>query len=140
MKNSIEFEKGKNIAIRYIGISKKTIYEVTQKLKLKDISFDTINEIIMYLKQLNYLNDKEYINCFISQNIRFEKYSIFEIKQKLKLKGIDLKKYDEEFYILNDIEYEKNVIKKLKKFKLKNYDEIKIKKYLYNRGFKIRED
>ena len=135
-----EFERAKNIAIRYIGISKKTIYETKEKLFKKNFSDEIVNKVIEYLKELNYLNDKEYVILYIRQNINIEKYSIFEIKQKLRQKGIDYKNYEKEFNLLIDINYNFKVSSKIYKNKIKVLDEIKVKQYLFRRGFDIREE
>ena len=135
-----EFEKAKFIAIKYIGISKKTVFEVKNKLKQYEYSNVVIQKAIEYLIDLNYLNDREYVKLYIKQNINMEKYSVFEMKQKLKQKGIDVKNYNEEFNMLDEIEYNKKVYKKLFDIKIKNIDEIKVKQYLYRRGFDIRSE
>ena len=134
-----DFEKAKFIAIKYIGISKKTTFEVKTKLSKYNYSNTIIQKVINYLIELNYINDKEYVKLFIKQNINMEKYSVFEIKQKLKQKGIDVKIYAEEFNILDDIGYNTTVYNKLFDIKIKNTDELKVKQYLYRRGFVIGE-
>lgn len=140
MTNNIEVEKAKFIAVKYIGISKKSKLEVKTKLKSKQFEDDVVDEVVKYLEDLKYINDEEYVKLYISQNISFEKYSIYEIKYKLKQKGIDYKNHDKHFDKLYKSNYEKKVIKRLKETKLKNLEEIQIKQYLYRRGFNIEED
>lgn len=135
MTNFTDLEKAKFIAVKYLGISKKTKFEVITKLKKCNIADDIIVEVISYLQDLEYINDLDYVKSYISQNISFLKYSIFEIKYKLKQKGIDSKDYDNCFAKLYDIDYESKVIDKLKVNKLKNLDDMQIKQYLYRRGF-----
>jgi regulatory protein len=132
----MDFETAKNKAINYIGIAKKTSYEVSVKLERLGYSSQICDKVVKYLEGLNYLNDKEYVDAYIIQNMRLLKYSIFEIKQKLLQKGINKDIISEKLATLISSSYESDVIKKHTKTKLKSQDELKIKQYLYRRGFK----
>ena len=132
----MDFEVAKEKAIRYIGISRKTEYEVFQKLKKLKFDDEIINKVIEYIKNLNYLNDHEYVDAYIRQCMRLQNYSIYEIKNKLLQKGIKKDIIDEKIEVLYESDYEKNVVEKLLKGKLKNTDDEKRKAYLYRRGFK----
>ena len=79
----MEFENAKQKAIKYIGISKKTVYEVNQKLSGLGYNQDIIDEVISYLLNIGYLDDIDYTNSYIKQSIRMHKYSILEITQKV---------------------------------------------------------
>lgn len=137
----MDFEVAKEKAIRYIGISRKTEYEVFQKLKKLKFDDEIINKVIEYIKNLNYLNDHEYVDAYIRQCMRLQNYSIYEIKNKLLQKGIKKDIIDEKIEVLYESDYEKNVVEKLLKGKLKNTDDEKRKAYLYRRGFKtFKED
>ncbi len=137
----MDFEVAKEKAIRYIGISRKTEYEVFQKLKKLKFDDEIINKVIEYIKNLNYLNDHEYVDAYIRQCMRLQNYSIYEIKNKLLQKGIKKDIIDEKLEVLYESDYEKNVVEKLLKGKLKNTDDEKRKAYLYRRGFKtFKED
>ncbi len=130
----MEFEVAKEKAVRYLVTAKKTEYEVRLKLKKSNFSDDTIDEVINYLIKIDYINDEEYVDAYIRQCMHLLNYSIFEIKQKLLQKGI--KKYiiEEKVEKLKETDYENELIKKLLNGKLKNMEEIKVKKYLYRRG------
>lgn len=132
----MDFEVAKEKAIRYIGISRKTEYEVFQKLRKLKFDDEVINKVIEYIKNLNYLNDHEYVDAYIRQCMRLQNYSIYEIKNKLLQKGIKKDIIDEKIEVLYESDYEKNVVEKLLKGKLKNTDDEKRKAYLYRRGFK----
>ena len=66
-----------------------------------------------------------------------QNYSIYEITNKLLQKGIKASIIDEEIDFLKETGYEERVIEKLINGKLKSYDEVKQKNYLYRRGFRI---
>ncbi|MEG1705539.1 MAG: regulatory protein RecX [Clostridia bacterium] len=138
--NSIEFETARFKAIKYIGISKKTIFEVKKNLEKKQFDDETIEKVIDYLLDLGYLSDEDYIDSYIRQNERMLKYSIYELKEKLKIKGIKSNIFEQKFSILRDSGYERKVIDKITKVKSKNLDSIQIKQYLYRRGFNWNGD
>lgn len=130
----MDFEVAKEKAVRYLVTAKKTEYEVRLKLKKSNFSDDTIDEVINYLIKIDYINDEEYVDAYIRQCMHLLNYSVFEIKQKLLQKGI--KKYiiEEKVEKLKETNYENELIKKLLNGKLRNMDEIKVKKYLFRRG------
>ena len=133
----MDYIVAKEKAIKYIGISKKTEYEVCKKLKSLGVDSLTISKVTNYLKELGYIDDIDYVKSYVRQNEKMLKYSIYELKQKLLQKGIKASIIDSEFETnLNDA-YEANVINKLLSSKLKDYDNIKKKEYLYRRGFKL---
>ena len=135
----MEFEVAKEKAVRFIGISKKTANEVETKLKKLNISNDTINEVVEYLKGLGYIDDVDYVKAYIRQCIKMQKYSIYEIKQKLLIKGISRELILEFVDELYSTDYESKVIQKLLSGKLSSMEQEKQKNYIYRRGFKINE-
>ena len=133
----MEFEEAKQKAIKYIGISKKTEYEVKQKLIRLGYNQDIIDMVISYLLNIGYVNDYDYVEAYLRQNERFLKYSIFEIEQKLLQKGIKKDIIEEKKYILKDIDYDKKLLEKILETKCKDMDELKKRQYLYRRGIKF---
>ena len=124
-------------AIRYIGISKKTEYEVIKKLKGLKIASSVIEQEIEYLKELGYIDDVDYVKSYIRQCEKMLNYSIYEITNKLLQKGVKASIIEQELEILKETDYESRVIDKLMHGKLKSYDEMKQKNYLYRRGFRV---
>ena len=133
----MEYIVAKEKAIKYIGISKKTEFEVNKKLKSLGVDSLTISKVIDYLKELGYLDDIDYVRSYIRQNVKMLKYSKYELKQKLLQKGVKISIIDSEFDNNLPNTYEFDVINKLVNGKLKDYDNIKQKEYLYRRGFSI---
>ncbi|MDD2376551.1 MAG: regulatory protein RecX [Clostridia bacterium] len=132
----MDFEEAKFKAIKYLGISKKTEYEVIIKLKRLEVDENIIDKVIRYLSEFGYINDIDYVNSYIKQNERILKYSIYEIKEKLKLKGIKKDILENKLNFLVSSKYEDKIIEKIFNTKSKSLDENKIKQYLYRRGFK----
>lgn len=133
----MEFEQAKEKAVKFIGISKKTAFEVRSKLKRINVTDSTIDKVIEYLSDLGYINDEEYIQAFIKQSIKMEKHSIYEIKQKLLIKGISKELIYEHVDKLHSTDYEKKVVDKLLINKLANMDKDKQNNYIYRRGFRL---
>ncbi len=131
----MDFEVAKEKAVRYLVVAKKTEFEVRNKLKKAGAEEDIIEEVILYLKSIHYIDDEEYVDAYIRQCMRLIKYSIFEIKQKLLQKGIKKDIIEKKLVFLSNTDYEKKLIQKLLDGKLKNMEEIKKKQYLYRRGF-----
>lgn len=135
----MEFEIAKEKAIKYIGISKKTEYEVYTKLRKIGYDENTSKDVIEYVKNLGYIDDYDYVDAYIRQCMRLLNYSIYEIKNKLLQKGIKKDIIEEKLEFLYNENYESKVLSKLLSGKLKDIEKLKKKQYLYRRGFKIEE-
>ena len=133
----MDYINAKEKAIKYIGISKKTSHEVAKKLKMIGVEEEIITKVIEYLEELGYIDDIDYVKSYIRQNIKMLKYSVYELKQKLLQKGIKASIIEMNFESDLPSSYEYEVVNKLKMSKLKNYDDSKIREYLYRRGFKL---
>ena len=133
----MDFENAKQKAIKFIGISKKTEYEVKQKLYRLGYNQEITDMVISYLLNIGYVDDVDYVKSYIKQNERFMKYSIFEITQKLLQKGIKKDIIENEITILEDSNYDRKIYEKLMLTKCKDMEPIKQKQYLYRRGLKV---
>lgn len=132
-----EFDKEKTKVLKYVLYKKRSENEIRRKFE-KEIGSDLLEDIIEYLKEARYIDDKEYIRKTINNFIDLKNLSIREIEYKLQNKGI--KKDDIEDYIYKNkehlIEYEiksaKNIIAK----KNTSLEIDEIKKYLLKKGYK----
>ena len=91
-----EFDKEKTRVLRYILYKKRTENEVRTKFG-KTIEENMLDDIIEYLKEAGYIDDKEYIRKTVNNFIALKNLSIREMKYKLLAKG--LSKNDVEDYI-----------------------------------------
>ena len=132
-----EFDKGKTKILRYILYKKRTEQEVRTKFQ-KDIEENMLEDIIEYLKEAGYINDKEYIEKTVNNFMVLKNMSIKEIKYKLMSKGLN--KNDIEDYIYENKEkleeYEtksaRNVIYK----KSTSMEQEEIVQFLLKKGYK----
>ena len=81
-----EFDKLKTKVLKYIMFKKRTEQEVRQKFR--EESIELLNDVIEELKELNYINDENYINRAVNEFKNLKKMSIKEIEYKLMTKGI----------------------------------------------------
>ena len=91
-----EFDKGKTKILKYIIYKKRSENEIRNKFK-KEMGEDLLEDIIEYLKEAKYIDDKEYIRRVINDFMLLKNLSIREIEYKLCNKG--LKKDDIEDYV-----------------------------------------
>lgn len=133
----MNFEEAKEKAVRYLILQLRTEEEVRKKLKKLDVEEDIITEVVEYLKSIGYIDDNKYIEAYLRQCISIPKYSVYEIKMKLKQKGINKNLISEKLEEFDGYNYEKLLVNKLLNGKLKNMEQLKQKAYLYRRGFNI---
>ena len=98
-----------------------------------------LEDIIEYLKEAKYIDDKEYIRKTVNNIIALKNLSVKEIKYKLLSKGID--KNDIDDYIYENKEelenFEKKSISNIIYKKSASMEEDEIKAYLLKKGYKI---
>ena len=132
-----EFDQEKTRVLRYILYKKRSEYEVRKKFD-KVIEPELLEDIIEYLKEAKYINDKEYIERAINNFIILKNLSQREIQYKLIAKG--LKKTDIEDYMYENKEmleeYEiksaENIIYK----KSASMEDDEIRQFLLKKGYK----
>lgn len=93
--------KCREAAIRSIEKNFKTEKQVKEKLILKGYEKEAINKAIDFLKQYNFLDDKDYANKFIKDKLKIQGSN--KIKYTLMQRGIARDIIDEE---LNNIDKE----------------------------------
>ncbi len=136
MYSKQEFDKYKTKVIKYITYKKRTEQEVLNKFK-GTIQDNILKDIVEYLKEINYINDEDYIEKAINEFINIYNLSMKELKYKLLAKGLNKELIEE--YVdkqKNQLtEYEKQSVKKivLKKSSSLNKDELKL--YLIKKGY-----
>ena len=124
--------------MKYVIFKKRTEKEVRQKCQKLQYTDEYIDEIIEYLSENDYINDKIYVGKYIQYVMRLKTSSIFEMKIDLLRRGVDEDYIDD--YINKNIEeleeFEKQSAMKLAKKKNSNSEIEKIKKYLMSKGYK----
>ena len=133
-----EFDREKTRVLRYILYKTRTEQEVKNKFQ-KTIEENMLEDIIEYLKETGYINDKEYIRKTINNFIALKNLSIKEIKYKLLSKGLN--KNDIEDYLYENREtleqYERKAASNIMCKKSMSMEKDDIKQYLLKKGYKL---
>lgn len=136
-----EFDKAKTKILKYILYKKRTESEVRTKFS-NVIEENLLEDVIYYLKEVKYIDDKEYIEKIVNNFITLKNLSIVELKYKLKAKGLKKDEIEDYFYQNKEKleEYEKksaiNIINK----KSSTMEKEEIKEYLLKKGYKYFEE
>ena len=92
-----EFDREKTKVLRYILYKKRTENEVRTKFG-KTIEENMLDDIIEYLKEAGYIDDKEYIRKTVNNFIALKNLSIREMKYKLLAKGLSKNNVEDYIY------------------------------------------
>ena len=132
-----EFDSAKTKVLKYILYKRRTEHEVRQKFS-NIMQEELLDDVIEYLKEANYIDDKEYINKIVNNLKTLKNLSVKEIKYKLMSKGLN-KDYIEDYIYENKEEleeYEKKSAENVISKKIVSIDIEEIKKYLQKKGYK----
>ena len=133
-----EFDKEKTKVLKYIIYKKRSEQEIRNKFA-KTIDENMLEDIIEYLKEANYINDKEFIEKTINNFKILKNLSIKEMKYKLMAKK--LKKEDIEDYFYENKEeleeYETKSASNIIYKKSASMEQDEIKQYLLKKGYKM---
>ena len=132
-----EFDKEKTKVLKYILYKKRTEQEVRRKFE-QNIEPNLLEDIIEYLKEAKYINDKEYIEKTVNNFIALKNLSIREIQYKLLAKGL-IKSDIEDYLYENRDELEEYEIKSASNIIYKkslSMELEEIKQYLLKKGYK----
>lgn len=130
-----KIEKFRNKVLKYIVYKKRSEEEIRQKFANEDENM--VEDAIEYFKELNYINDYDYVERTIKEFIALKKLSIKEIEYKICQKGVKKTLVDD--YICKNketmLEYEISSAKAIILKKQLNSEEKDIRDYLYKKGY-----
>ena len=131
-----EFDKQKTKVMKFIVYKKRTEQEVRNKFE-NSIEENMLEDIIEYLKEAKYLNDKEYIEKTINNFKILKNLSIKEVKYKLLAKGLNRSDIEDYFYENKEElnEYERQSARNIYYKKQKEMDYEEIKQYILKKGY-----
>ena len=133
-----EFDEQKTKVMKYIVFKKRTEQEVRTKFA-NSIEENMLEDIIEYLKEAKYLNDKEYIEKTINNYKILKNLSLKEVKYKLLAKGLNKNDIEDYFYEHKEElnEYEQKSAKNIFYKKQREMEQDEIKQYLLKKGYKL---
>ncbi|MBO1266233.1 recombination regulator RecX [Proteiniclasticum sp. SCR006] len=137
-----EYMKAKDVALRSIERSLKTVHEIEKKLRDKEYTEDTIQRVIQFMEEYRLIDDYKYAETFFKEKLRTRgvKKARFELSNKGIPKDIMEKALDalstssvEEDSCLNLAEkkYAQLVKRETDPYKLKN----KLYTFLMGKGY-----
>lgn len=130
-----EFDKQKTKVMGYLLYKKRTQQEVKNKFATT-IQQDLLCDIIEYVKQAGYLDEKEYIERSIQEYMALKTMSIREIQYKLYSKGVAKDALEDYFYEHKEElqDFELNCAKKIA-IKKADLEPEELKKYLMQKAY-----
>ena len=132
-----EFDQAKTKILKYIIYKKRTEQEVRQKFQ-KEFDEEMFEDIIEYLKEAKYIDDKDYIDSIINNFKLLKNLSNKELRYKLMTKGLNNNLIEDYFYE-NKEDLEEYEIKSAYNIILKKNRDMEkedIKLYLLKKGYK----
>ncbi len=133
-----QFDEQKTRILKYILYKKRTEREVRQRFS-NQIEENMLEDIIEYLKEAGYINDKEFIEKTIYSFKALKNLSVKEIQHKLQSKGISSNDIEDYLYE-NKEELEQYEIKSAENIFYKKrgtMEQEEIKQYLIKKGYQI---
>lgn len=139
-----EFLKAKDYAYRLLSYRQRSNNEMTQRLKKKGFTANTIKKTVEYLNALNYLNDENFARFWIQSKIESKPVGWSLLCYQLRQKGVAEEISDR---VLNEYagQYdEREAAGKLASLRRRHYKNLKPTKfkrrlydYLRRRGFSL---
>ena len=131
-----EFDKQKTRVMKYVIYKRRTEQEIRTKFS-SSIEENMLEDIIEYLKEAKYIDDKEYVERAINNFKILKNLSLKEVKYKLLAKGLNKSDIEDYFYEHKEElnEYEKKSAKNIYYKKQKDMDTEEIKQYLLKKGY-----
>ena len=135
-----EDDKGKALskAIKYMGSSMKSAYQIRDYLKRKQYSPEIIDYVIDKMMEYKYLDDEAYARAYISAYS--SRYGKLKLIQALKSKGVSDKIIDNVFAeegLISDNTIDKVASKYLKNKEINRDSLMKLSRFLYSRGYEF---
>lgn len=133
-----DFDREKTRVLKYILFQKRSEGEIRNKFA-KTIEQNLLDDIIEYLKEAKYIDDKEFIEKTVNNFIALKNLSIREIRFKLLSKGLNKEDIDDYIYENKEElkEYEIKSAKNITYKKSSSMEQDEIKHFLLKKGYEL---
>jgi regulatory protein len=125
-------------ALHYINRFPKTEYELRLQLRKKWYYEDEIDTTLDMIKELNYVNDREFTRLYFGSECERKWKPLFKVKGKLMHKGVEkdlIEEVEEELREEITAWQKKKINKEMEILKWKWFDGIEIIQKLQGRGY-----
>lgn len=89
-------------AMKLIGLRRRSVFEIEERLKQKNYSEDLINKVLDELKKFRYLDDETFAESFINDRINLRPCGKRLIEKELRNKGISSEIIERKLELLID--------------------------------------
>ncbi|MDO8662833.1 MAG: regulatory protein RecX [Candidatus Omnitrophota bacterium] len=103
------FERARNYAFLLLKFRLRSENELAQRLRLKKISEETIQEVISFLKEKKFIDDHVFAKAWLDSRLK-RPLGLRRIKQELGQKGVDKKIIEQEAAKLKDYSESQTVL------------------------------
>ena len=133
-----KLDKLKTKVLKYIMFKKRTEKEIRRKFANVEDQ-DLLDDVIETLKEIGYINDKDYVARAVAEFMNLNNLSLKELKYKLQSKGVDASALEDYLYKHEDElqEYEINSAKNIILKKQNSMDEQALIQHLLKKGYKM---
>ena len=132
--NSLDESKCQDYANGLISAKMYTEKKLRQKLKDRNFSDDTINIVVLRLKEYGYIDDVVYAEMFVNE-VK-QKYGTYKIRQKLFERGVPIEVIEEALTELDNLDTAVSHLKtKLRCKPVQSEDVPKLLRFLAQKGF-----
>lgn len=133
-----KLDKLKTKVLKYIMFKKRTEKEIRRKFATVEDQ-DLLDDVIENLKEIGYIDDKDYVDRAVAEFMNLNNLSLKELKYKLQSKGIDAGALEDYLYKHEDElqEYETNSAKNIILKKQNSMDEQALIQHLLKKGYKM---
>ncbi len=91
MRNSSDFNKSKNLALKYLARKARSEKEIINYLIQKGFDQTSIEDTLRYLVNFDYINDKKLALSYAEYRKNFKKEGKLRIERELTLRGLSIK-------------------------------------------------
>lgn len=88
IQKSLIYVQAQNVALGFIGYKMRTEKEVRQKLQESDFSEGVIQEVLNFLCEYKYTDDRDYAQRYIKERLRLNPRSAFALRMELLQRGV----------------------------------------------------
>ena len=133
-----KLDKLKTKVLKYIMFKKRTEREIRRKFATVEDQ-DLLDYVIENLKEIGYIDDKDYVDRAVAEFMNLNNLSLKELKYKLQSKGVDAGTLEDYLYKHEDElqEYETNSAKNIILKKQNSMDEQALIQHLLKKGYKM---
>ena len=132
----VNVKRARRVLIKYLSYSIRTEQELYRRLEKENYDSKIIEDVIAYVREKGYIDDEDYAIRYVRTSLKTKLESRNVCMNKLIEKGISKDKAYEACLLIDD---KKQIEKLLLKDSVRNREYMKLKKYLYGKGFSLND-